>query len=190
VNLLLMFSHWFPVWNTTRAAGFVSYLLLFFSMMAGLLQSFRFLGTNTRSVALVIHSTCGWLGFLFGMVHGLVLLFDKQVPYSFTEIFVPFASPRAMLPTACGILAFYILFFLVLTSDLMKQLGRKIWRAIHYLAFPGYVLALYHGIALGTDTQSISIQIVYGVTGAVTFSLIVARILLSIQSGKRSSWQQ
>lgn len=41
-TLLAQFSAHFPVWNTIRAAGLTSYLLMFVSVAAGISHSFSF----------------------------------------------------------------------------------------------------------------------------------------------------
>ncbi|MFM9277163.1 hypothetical protein [Paenibacillus jiagnxiensis] len=62
------------------------------------------------------------------------------------------------------------------SSDLMKQLGKKVWRAIHYLALPAYLLALVHGVMPGTDSNATLVQVIYIVTGLMVAALVVRRI--------------
>ncbi|WP_318617422.1 hypothetical protein [Priestia megaterium] len=104
-TLLAQFSAHFPVWNTIRAAGLTSYLLMFVSVAAGISHSFSFFKPKRK-----------------------------------------------------------------------KQLGRKTWKAIHFLAFPGYLLALYHGITSGTDTQQPLILGMYSITGCIVLILLFLRL--------------
>lgn len=168
-----------PVWNTTRAAGLTSYLLLFISMVSGILLSFRFMkGARARNITHTLHNSTGWFGLLFGMVHGLVLSFDKYVGYSWGEILIPFTSHNKPLLTGIGTIALYMMFFLVASSDLIKQIGKKVWRGIHFLSFPAFLLAFLHGLLVGTDTQYSSIKLIYIVTGSIMAGLIVLRVML------------
>ena len=48
-TLLAQFSAHFPVWNTIRAAGLTSYLLMFVSVAAGISHSFSFLNQNEKT---------------------------------------------------------------------------------------------------------------------------------------------
>ncbi|WP_051317965.1 ferric reductase-like transmembrane domain-containing protein [Cohnella thermotolerans] len=169
-------SDWLTVWATTRAAGMTSYLLLFASTVAGLLTSGRLAGKKRKAALLAAHQWTGWFGFLFGALHGMVLVFDRYVGYSPFELLVPFASDDHRLLTGLGTLTFYISALLILSSDLIKQWGKRVWRAIHFLAFAGFGMALLHGFALGTDTRDGGVKTLYIVTGIVVAGLTVYRI--------------
>lgn len=168
-------SELFSVWVTTRAAGITSYLLLFVSTAAGLLMSSKLSGKK-QAVILAVHQWTGWFGFLFGMVHGMVLLFDEYVGYSALELAVPFASDNHRWLTGIGTLSLYISGLLIASSDLMKKLGRKVWRAIHLLAFASYGMALLHGVLIGTDSKNGAISGMYVVTGITVAALLAYRI--------------
>ncbi len=141
------------VWTTTRAAGMTAYLLLFVSTAAGMMMSLKMLNGKPKAAMLAAHQWSGWFGFLFSFVHGGVLLFDSYVGFSLYELLIPFASDSNRLLTGFGTLAFYCTLLLLLSSDFIKKLGRKTWRAIHFLAFPAFFLALAHGLLMGTDSQ-------------------------------------
>ncbi|MDG0810792.1 ferric reductase-like transmembrane domain-containing protein [Cohnella rhizosphaerae] len=131
-------ADWLTVWTTTRAAGITCYLLLFVSTGAGILTSLKRFGPKTRAGVLFLHQSAGWFGFLFGALHGAVLLFDKYVGYSPLELLVPFTAHTHPYLTGIGTLSFYISLVLIASSDMMKRLGKKTWRTIHFLAFPGF----------------------------------------------------
>lgn len=80
--------------------------------------------------------------------------------------------------TATGILAFYALSIVTISSvsAIIKVLGAKLWRFAHYLAFPCFWFALYHGLTIGTDSTSPLIILLYAVTGGVTVLLTLLRI--------------
>ncbi|MEK1831621.1 ferric reductase-like transmembrane domain-containing protein [Priestia megaterium] len=121
---------------------------------------------------MLVHQSSGWFGLLFGMIHGLVLSFDQSIHFSLSDILIPFTSDYKPISTGLGTISLYILFVLIITSDFIKQLGRKTWKAIHFLAFPGYLLALYHGITSGTDTQQPLILGMYSITGCIVLILL------------------
>jgi Predicted ferric reductase len=177
-------SEYFSVWATTRAAGITSYLLLFVSTAAGLLMSGK-LSRKNQAVILAVHQWTGWFGFLFGMMHGMVLLFDEYVGYSAAELAIPFASDDHRWLAGLGTLSLYISAILIASSDLMKRLGRKVWRAIHFLAFAGYGMALLHGALIGTDSKDAAISGMYAVTGMTVAVLLAYRIYASrLKSGR------
>lgn len=172
-------SGWFSVWDTTRALALTSYLLLFISVVAGIFQSLKVMPPSSRANLAIMHTLCGWLGFLFGLTHGLVLLFDTFVGYTITEILVPFTAKKNPVEIGLGVLSLYMVFLLVISSDLLKNLGKKVWRSIHFLAFPAFLLALYHGVSIGTDTAVPGIKLLYVISGSVVAFLVVIRILVS-----------
>ncbi|AGK52146.1 ferric reductase-like transmembrane domain-containing protein [Bacillus sp. 1NLA3E] len=164
------------VWSITKAAGLTSYVLLFLAIMAGMLQSFPSVNPKNKEFLHLVHQFSGWFGLLFGLLHGLVLVSDPDTQFSLTEIFVPFASNNDTILVSLGIISFYILFFIMLSSDVVKILGKKFWRAIHFLSFPAYVLALLHGVILGSDAQNSGIPWLYMITGASVAGLFVLRM--------------
>lgn len=169
-------ADWLTVWTTTRAAGITCYLLLFVSTAAGILTSLKLLPPKVRAAVLLIHQSGGWFGFLFAALHGSVLLFDNYVGYSAAELLIPFAAHSHPVLTGLGTLSFYCALLLLASSDMIKRLGKKTWRAIHFLAFPGFVTGLVHGLLLGTDAQSPWMKWTYIVTGATILALTLLRI--------------
>lgn len=176
IELLSLFGGIPSVWSTMKAAGLTSYILLFVAMMAGMLQSFPAINRVNKNRLHVVHQFSGWFGLLFGLLHGLVLVFDQNVQFSLSEIFIPFSSDNDTILVSLGILSFYILLFIMLSFDVLKIIGKKLWRAIHFLSFPAYVLALLHGMVLGSDTQNSGFLWLYMITGAIIVGLFVVRM--------------
>lgn len=180
-------AHTLTVWATTRAAGLTAYMLLFVCMTAGLLQgSPRFKGARKAKLNL-IHQWTGWFGLLFGVVHGLVLTYDDYVGYTLLQVLVPFTADYEPFWTGLGTLSFYAMLLLVASSDFMKKLGRKAWRAIHFLALPCYASALLHGILLGSDSGRLPITLLYAVTGVTVVVLTILRIMTAVRSPKKKA---
>ncbi|MBY9078057.1 ferric reductase-like transmembrane domain-containing protein [Paenibacillus sp. HN-1] len=175
------------VWTTVRAAGLTSYMLLFAAIFAGLLQGETW-AKGARKVQLnLIHQWAGWFGMLFGLVHGLVLLFDKYIGYSFFEIVIPFASKHEPFWTGLGTIAFYLMFALILSSDMMKSIGKRTWRIIHFMALPTFILALLHAAMIGTDSGTAAMKLMYSATGVLVVVMLIRRIYLATRkpAGRR-----
>lgn len=178
-HLLGELGEYMSVWYTSRASGLTAYMLLFFSMVAGLMQGSTWSKGNKGKRKLMlnhIHQWSGWFGLLFGMVHGLVLVYDDYVGYSLYQILIPFTASQDPFLTGLGTIAMYLMILIVATSDWMKNVGRKVWRAIHFLAMPTYLLALSHGVFLGTDSSSGLIQTMYISTAGVVIVLFCIRM--------------
>lgn len=164
----------FPsTWSIIKAAGFTSYLLLFISVSLGALRSVKLFSGKTKGVMLVIHQLTGWIGFLLGLLHGLVLSADTYIHFSWIEIFIPFTSSYKPMASGLGTIALYLAFIVLVSSDVLKRIGRKTWRIIHYLAFPLFVLSLIHGLLAGYDSSKLWVQLLY----AGTFLVFVAATL-------------
>jgi predicted ferric reductase len=181
------FLDWLGIWATTRAAGLTAYLLLFASVMTGIMSSLKMLNGRSKSILLTVHQSSGWFGFLFGLVHGAVLLFDNYVNYSATGLLIPFTAHSHPVLTGLGTLSFYCLLALLLSTDFIHKLGRKTWRLIHFLAFPCFALALTHGLMLGTDSQYIWAKSLYLCTAILFAGMILLRIGVATLGRKRTS---
>ncbi len=175
-------------WEWIRTAGFTSYSLLFLSVMAGAAYSGNMVNRTQKALFLFFHQFAGWIGFLAGLFHGLVLLVDNYVSFTFVEVFIPFASEYKPVFTGLGILSFYLLLIVLLSSDLRTRIGNSLWRKTHFLAVPAYIMALIHGLFTGTDTGQIWAIGFYSSTSAIIFAVVLFRMLSAreIPSHKRS----
>lgn len=167
--------NWFPVWETVRSAGIVSFILLSSSVIGGLAASIMKNGKR-KAYLLVIHQISGWFGFWFAFLHMFLLIFDNYVKYRFIELIVPFISDHERVLNGLGILAFWGMFLVLLSSDEMKKIGRNWWKKVHYFSIPVYLFSLIHGIFLGTDTEVPFIAGMYMVSGTLFIFGISVRI--------------
>ena len=99
-----------------------------------------------------LHRFLGGLAVFFTGIHVLGLVADSYVYFGWSEILVPMASEWKAGPVAWGVVAFYLLLAVEVTSLAMKKMPRRIWLAIHRLSLPLYALSTVHGIQAGTDT--------------------------------------
>ncbi|MCL1631620.1 ferric reductase-like transmembrane domain-containing protein [Sporolactobacillus sp. CPB3-1] len=177
-TLLASVNELMPVWNVSRAAGITSYLLLFASVITGMSAHYSFMKASTRARINLIHQSAGWFGILLGMIHGLVLVFSTYESFSIWNVLIPFTSSTHPLLIGIGVLALDTFILLIVTSDYMKALGRKTWKAIHFLAFPAFAAAFLHGILLGPDTHQPLMLTIYIVTAATAVLALAFRIAI------------
>jgi sulfoxide reductase heme-binding subunit YedZ len=64
---------------------------------------------------------------------------------------VPFTSWYRTLWVALGTIALELILAVVATSLVRRLLGHGVWRAVHWLAYAAWPVALVHGIGAGTD---------------------------------------
>ncbi len=161
-------------WFVTRASGLVAWALLSLAVIWGLALSTKTFGRNPKPAWLLdLHRHLGGLAVVFTGVHLLGLVADNFVAFGWRELFVPLAStwkPRAV---AWGIVAFYILLAVEMTSLLQRHLPRMWWRRVHMLSFPLFIFATAHLVTAGSDAGAALTQWM-----AVVVSTIVAFLLL------------
>ena len=142
-------------WYFARAAGIVSFLLLYLSIFLGLTIRIPFLRKIISPVySLNLHRLISLYALLFALLHGVVLIFDKAINFTLVDVFVPFASSYAPASVALGVLAFYLMLILVVTSYGRKFLSQKVWRVTHFLNIFLYLFGVAHAVTLGTDMQN------------------------------------
>jgi DMSO/TMAO reductase YedYZ heme-binding membrane subunit len=159
-------------WYVARAAGVASWGLLAASLLWGILVSTRLLG---RAVApnwlLDLHRFLGALSVVFVGVHLGGLVADNYTHFGVADLLVPMASAWKPGPVAWGVVGFYLLVAVEVTSLLKKRLPTKVWRLTHLTSYPLYVLATTHVFLAGTDrdnaalfwaASTVSVVLVFG----------------------------
>lgn len=165
-------------WFFSRASGLVAYLLLWMSVMAGLLISSRASAVVSPKSALAVHQMTSGTALAFAVFHGLVLVGDGFLSLSLMELLLPFFGTFKPLWMAAGQIALLLSAAVLASTSMRRSLGNKTWRALHYGAFLAYWLALAHALALGTDTGRPIIYGFYALTGAAVLWLTTIRIFV------------
>ncbi|MCZ7536759.1 MAG: ferric reductase-like transmembrane domain-containing protein [Acidimicrobiia bacterium] len=170
-------------WYTARAGGIVAWVLLALSVAWGLLLSTRLVSRRGAPAWLLdLHRFLGALALVFTLVHIAGLVADSYVQFGWSEVLVPMASEWKPGPVAWGIVGFYLLVAVEVTSLLMKRMSRKAWRAVHFTSFGLFAVSAVHGSQSGTDATNI----VYRVTSVALVSATMFLTLVRILSQRRS----
>jgi methionine sulfoxide reductase heme-binding subunit len=138
-------------WYLARSLGIVAYALLTASMLWGLWLSTRTPARQGRAWLLEVHRALGGLAVLFVLGHLGALVADSYIDFGMVDLFVPFASSWQPSAVAWGVLAFYLLAAVEVTSLLRRTLTRRSWRKVHLAAFAAYLMATAHFLTAGTD---------------------------------------
>jgi len=165
-------------WYISRASAIAAYILTFLIIFIGTGMTTGFIYKFINPVrAWVVHKYLGIAMLVTVILHPFSLLFDKFMNFNLTDILIPFISSFKPVFLSLGIIGFYFLLVIILTS-LFARLGYPhFWRAVHYLTYLFFVLSLFHGILLGTDTKFLAMQILYGVTGFGFLGLMIYRFV-------------
>ncbi len=164
------------IWYAARASGVAAYVVLSAVVSLGLAlggkaQSRRWPRFSVED----IHRFGGLLvGSLIG-IHVLTIAVDSFLPFSITQLLVPFTSSYRPLWTGLGIAAAEVLLALAITNHYRRRLPYGFWRKAHYANFAVWTLASVHGLMAGTDRSAVWLAILYGVCVATVLVLILWR---------------
>jgi predicted ferric reductase len=170
-------------WYIARAAGLVSWGLLAAATLWGLALSTKILGKRPRPNWLLdLHRWLGGVALVFTGVHVLALLADTYVHFGLASVLVPFASKWHPVAVAWGVVAFYLLVAVELTSLARAHISKIVWRRVHFASFALFVMATIHGLTAGTDTKSAPARVVVMLVGSVFVGLTAVRIAESVRA--------
>lgn len=165
-------------WFVARSGGIVAWAMLAVSMFWGVALSSRFLGKKPKpNWMLDLHRFLGGLAVIFTAVHLLALIADSFVTITVVQILVPFSGDYQPAAVAWGVVALYLLLAVEITSLLRKRLSKTVWRTIHYLSFPTFVLSTVHLLLIGTDRSTLALRVVVLLTVAVVCGVTFFRII-------------
>lgn len=158
-------------WYVARASGIVAWALAALSVLWGLALSTRALGRKPRAPWLLdLHRFLGALTVVFVAVHLIGLWADSYVEFTAADLFVPFASPWKTAAVAWGVVAFYLLVAVEVTSLLMDRIPRRWWKGVHFASYALYALATVHLLGAGTDrTNTVLAVATWSSVGAIVF---------------------
>jgi sulfoxide reductase heme-binding subunit YedZ len=149
-------------WYITRASGLMAYLLLWLSTAWGLAISSKIFDPHLlRNYTYDFHEFLSLLAIGFLSVHLSVLTLDHYLPFSVTQVLVPFATTYRPLWVGIGVIAFYLTLLVTVTFYLRRHIGVRAFRLIHGLSLVAYLGATLHAIYAGTDAPLLSVQILY-----------------------------
>ena len=153
-----------PLWYTARATGVVALILLTLTVALGVAGSTRLspLGLP-RLVRSGLHRNISLLSVAFVATHVLTTVLDPYAAISITSALVPFSSHYRPFWLSLGTIAFDMVLALVLTSMVRTRLSYRTWRAVHWLAYASWPIALWHGLGTGSDSRVSWLLILDGV---------------------------
>jgi DMSO/TMAO reductase YedYZ heme-binding membrane subunit len=166
-------------WYAARSSGIVAWALAAAAVVLGLLLSTRSARGRVKPAwVLDLHRHLGGLTLVAVGVHLSALAADRFVPFGWADLFVPGASGWRTTPVAWGIVAFWMLLLVEVTSLVRKQLPNRLWARIHLLSFGAYVLATLHYLQAGTERTNPVLLVLVEVVSATVLGLTILRILV------------
>lgn len=164
------------IWYAARASGVAAYVVLSLVVSLGLGLGGK--AQNRRWPRFSLEDVHRFGGLLVGSligIHVLTIAADSFLPFSLTQLLVPFTASYRPLWTGLGIAAAELLLALAVTNHYRKRMPYRYWRAAHYLNFAVWTLASLHGLMTGTDRGAPWLAILYGVSVATVLMLLLWR---------------
>jgi methionine sulfoxide reductase heme-binding subunit len=170
-----------PLWYTTRATGVVALILLTATVALGIAGTARL---ETRAVPGIVraglHRNLSLLAVAFVAVHVITTVLDPFAGIGVISAVIPFSSSYRPLWLSLGTIAFDLLLALIISSLIRTRLPYRAWRAVHWLAYACWPVALWHGLGTGTDSRlpwllALDAACVLVVAAAVSWRLQMSR---------------
>jgi DMSO/TMAO reductase YedYZ heme-binding membrane subunit len=163
-------------WYVSRSAGVMAWALALASVLWGIALATRALGPNPKAPWLLdLHRHLGGLTVLFTGIHMGALVADTYVHFGLADLLVPFASPWKTGAVAWGVIAFWLLLGIELTSLFMKRIPKVWWRRIHLTAYAVAVMTTIHLFTAGTDATTTALRWATIVVTALTVFFLLYR---------------
>lgn len=167
------------LWYLTRATGAVSLILLTASVVIGVAAIGRFrTRTTPRFVVDGIHRTASLLAVAFLVVHIITSVLDSFAPISLVDAVIPFVGAYRPLWLGLGACAFDLLLAVTITSLVRRRLGHPAWRAVHWLAYLSWPVAVIHGFGTGSDVRQTWLLAIDAVCIAAVLVAVLARVVI------------
>lgn len=143
------------LWYLGRGTGLVTLVLLTIVVVLGIgTRSGRPAFGLNRYAVNVVHRNASLLSVMLLGVHMVTLLFDPYAQLRLADLVLPFQGAYRPLWLGLGTLGFDLIVVLIVTSLLRHRLGVRRWRAVHWLAYAAWPVALGHGLGTGTDART------------------------------------
>jgi methionine sulfoxide reductase heme-binding subunit len=140
------------LWSATWATGIVALVLLTGTMILGLATTTRAGARNWPGFAQQeLHRRISMIATVFVGIHVLTSVLDTFVTISWAAIIVPFTSSYDRLWVGVGALALDLMAAVLISSLLRPRMAPRTWRAVHWLAYLCWPIALAHTFGMGTD---------------------------------------
>jgi methionine sulfoxide reductase heme-binding subunit len=162
------------LWYVTRSTGLVALLLFTATVVLGLLTAGRASGENwPRFVQQDLHRRISILAAVFLAIHVLTSVLDSYVHIGWLAVVIPFTSPYERFFIGLGAVSVDFTAAVMISSFLRSRMRPRTWRAIHWIAYLSWPVAIAHSIGAGTDARLLWVD---GLVAACCLCVVVAGI--------------
>jgi methionine sulfoxide reductase heme-binding subunit len=178
------------IWYTIRASGLMALILLTLTMVMGITTTTRARARHWPGFAQQeMHRRISILAVVFLGIHVLTSVMDSFVHISWAAIVIPFTSHYSPFWIGVGAVALDLMIAVFVSSLLRGRMRPAMWRAVHWLAYFSWPVALAHTFGMGTDAREhwvilLGVACVLAVGGA-----LVWRVRTALRQGEARAAQ-
>ena len=144
------------LWYLARATGAVALILLTVSVALGVANIARLQAAGwPRFVVEAVHRNASLLALAVLAVHIVTSVLDPFAGIKIVDALIPFTGTYRPLWLGFGAFASDLLIAVALTSMIRRRLGHGAWRAIHWLAYLCWPIAILHSAGTGSDIKQV-----------------------------------
>ncbi len=175
------------LWYASRATGVVSLLLLTLVVILGVMVNRQGRLPGLPSFAITgLHRSLSLLSVAFIAVHIITAVLDPFVSIRVAAIFIPFTSSYQPFWLGLGAVAFDLILALIITGLARARMSRRLWRAIHWLAYLAWPVAFVHGVGASPDLRGGGLRVLAIACGLAFGGAIVWRVASTMREVPRT----
>lgn len=145
-------------WYIGRASGMIGFIFLWLTVFLGLsIRNPLFKKMVASIYSFDFHCFLAAAAVFWSLVHGTSFIFDSVAQFTWKDSFIPFFSQTSLVNPnflALGIMAFYAMVIMTITSYLRSHLNHFLWRVLHFLNPLAFIFVVVHGYFNGTDMKN------------------------------------
>jgi predicted ferric reductase len=129
-----------------------------FNMVLGMLMAVRYSPVRSwphrRINYFQLHNWSGYVALSASILHPLILLLNKPTRFRVVDVIYPVHSPSQPLENTIGAVALYTVVIVVVTSYLRVQLGRRLWKSVHFTIYFAAAALFWHSLFTDPDLRN------------------------------------
>jgi methionine sulfoxide reductase heme-binding subunit len=173
-------------WYLTRSTGAMALLLLTAAIVLGVVDVRRWSSPRwPRFVIDSLHRNVSLLAMAFLVAHILTSVLDSFAPISLSDAFIPFVGSYRPFWLGLGAVAFDLILAVTVTSLLRARIGYSTWRALHWLTYASWPIALLHGLGTGSDAKSSWLLLLSGGCLVAVLAALLTRAIAGWPQNRR-----
>lgn len=169
--------------------GLGAITLLTVNILVGLLLSTKYNPVrrwpHRRIDTVELHNWTGYAALVVACIHPAILLGSADVHFRWLDVVFPLNAPKQPYVNMFGAVALYLLVVTVLTSYFRFEIGRKLWKPLHFATYALFVAYAIHGVLTDPTLKDAPIDPFDGEKVYIELCIL----LVIVASALRVRWQ-